>query len=161
VAVTISPLLRELVVRTTEIGMLDARDPVEQAMFALILAEFSRAETPAFNLSRPASEAMRRAADLIAAGAPEAESVSALAMAVGLGLRAFERRFAAETGLSPGRWRQQHALLAGLERIAAGHPVKAVAADAGYASPSAFIAAFRKTFGVTPSRYFAVASSAL
>ena len=38
--------------------------------------------------------------------------------------------------------------------VPSGAPVKAVAADAGYATPSAFIAAFRKTFGVTPARYF-------
>ena len=128
-------------------------------MFRLILDEFRRSDTPAYNLPRPTSGAMRRAADLIAAGAPQATSVAGLAAAVGLGTRAFERRFAAETGLPPGRWRQQHALLAGLVRIAAGAAVKVVAADAGYASPSAFIAAFRKTFGVTPSRYFAAASS--
>ena len=73
--------------------------------------------------------------------------------------RVFERRFSAETGLSPGRWRRHCALLVGLERIAAGAAVKAVAADAGYASSSAFIAAFHKAFGVTPARYFAATES--
>jgi len=37
-AMTVSPLLRELIVRTTQLGMLDPRDPVEQAIFTLILA---------------------------------------------------------------------------------------------------------------------------
>jgi AraC-like DNA-binding protein len=32
--------------------------------------------------------------------------------------------------------------------------LKATAAQAGYASASAFIAAFRKTFGTTPGSYF-------
>jgi len=160
-AVMVSPLLRELIVRTTEIGMLDPRDPAEQAIFALLLAEFRRSDRPAYNLPRPKSEAMRRAADLITAGAPEAETTAGLAAAIGMGIRAFERRFATETGLSPGRWRQQHHLIAALERIAGGAPVKSVAADAGYASPSAFIAAFHKTFGVTPARYFADGASGL
>jgi AraC-like DNA-binding protein len=159
-AMSVSPLLRELVVRTTEIGMLDPREPAEQAIFTLLIAELRPADTPAFDLARPESEAMRRAADLIEARAPESRSTDRLAAAVGVGPRALERRFTAETGLSPGRWRQQHVLLAALEQIAAGRPVKIVAADAGYASPSAFIAAFRKSFGVTPARYFADGAAA-
>jgi AraC-like DNA-binding protein len=159
-AMTVSPLMRELILRTTQIGMLDPRDPTEQAMFTLLVAELRPSDTPAFDLARPKSEAMRRAADLIEARSPHAEATSRLAAAVGVGPRALERRFAAETGLSPGRWRQQHVLLAALEHIAAGRPVKIVASDAGYASPSAFIAAFRKSFGVTPARYFAGAVAA-
>jgi AraC-like DNA-binding protein len=159
-AMTVSPLLRELIVRTTEVGMLDPRDPAEKAIFTLLLAELRFSGAPAFNLARPASQAMRRAAELIEARAPQSQTTSRLAAAVGLGPRAFERRFAAETGLSPGRWRQQHVLLAALEQIAAGRPVKTVAAAVGYASPSAFIAAFRRSFGVTPARYFADGSAA-
>jgi AraC-like DNA-binding protein len=45
--------------------------------------------------------------------------------------------------------------MASLELIASGKPVKVAAAAAGFASPSAYVAAFRKTFGVTPARYFA------
>jgi AraC-like DNA-binding protein len=157
-AVSVSPLLRELILRTTRAGMLDLRDETEKALFTLILAEFRGSETPAFNLRRPTAPRLRRAADLIAEGAPQAQSITTLARAVGMGTRAFERRFVAETGLAPGRWRQRRALLAGLERIAAGAPIKSVADTAGYASPSAFIAAFRKTFGVTPGRYFSTPS---
>jgi AraC-like DNA-binding protein len=45
-------------------------------------------------------------------------------------------------------------MLGALERLAAGAPTKQVAADAGYATASAFIAAFRSLFGTTPGRYF-------
>jgi AraC-like DNA-binding protein len=75
-------------------------------------------------------------------------------MAVGLGARTLERRFHAETGMTLGRWRQQRMLLRGPERIAGGASVAAAATAAGYAAPSAFIAAFREAFGATPSRYF-------
>jgi AraC-like DNA-binding protein len=34
-----------------------------------------------------------------------------------------------------------------------GAPVTEAALDAGYQSPSAFIAAFKKAFGVTPARW--------
>jgi AraC-like DNA-binding protein len=40
-----------------------------------------------------------------------------------------------------------------LEPIATGAPIKAAATVAGYSSPSAFVAAFRKAFGTSPSRH--------
>lgn len=153
-AVTVSPLLRELILRATREMMLDGRDPVDAALALLIADEFRRSGAPPFDLPQPSGPATRRAAALIAAGAPEAASNAALARAAGVGLRTLERRFLAETGLSPGQWRRQHALLAALERLAGGEPIKAVAAEAGYATPSAFTAAFRAAFGTTPGRYF-------
>jgi AraC-like DNA-binding protein len=37
--------------------------------------------------------------------------------------------------------------------LSSGAPVTEAALDAGYQSASAFIAAFKRTFGVTPARY--------
>jgi AraC-like DNA-binding protein len=85
-------------------------------------------------------------------------SLSALAHAVGLGKRTLERRFVVETGLTVGRWRQQQVLLRALEALASGRSVKQVAFGAGYSSPSAFVAAFRKHLGATPGRYFSTAA---
>lgn len=151
----VSPLLRELILRATRETMLDRRDAAEAALATLILDEFRQGGAPPFDLPRPVSPALFRAAALIEAEAPEAATSAALARAVGLGTRTLERRFLAETGLTPGRWRRQHALLGALERLAAGAPIKQIAAAAGYATPSAFTAAFRAIFGTTPARYFA------
>ena len=155
-AVAVSPLLRELIVRATEIGTLDGRDPTEQAMATLIVAELRASDVSSFALPQPTGKATNLAAGLMASGSPQVASVAALARAVGLGTRTFERRFAAETGMTPGRWRQQQVLLLALEQLATGTSVKNVASAAGYGTPSAFIAAFRKSFGVTPARYFSV-----
>jgi AraC-like DNA-binding protein len=153
-AIAVSPLLRELVMRVMELGMLDERDPAEAAIALLIAEELAEADAPAFELPEPTSAPARRAAELILRGAPEAESSAELARAVGLGVRTLERRFRDETGMSPGAWRRQNWLLRAMERLAAGESVKNVAADTGYASPSAFVAAFREAFGTTPGRYF-------
>lgn len=154
VVVAVSPLLSALAVRAAALGALDRRDAIEGAMATLIVDEFRQAAMPPFSLPQPESEAPRRAAALIAAGAREAASVAALARAVGLGTRTLERRFRDETGMTIGRWRRHHALLGALEQVAAGTPVKAAAAAAGYAAPSAFVSAFRAAFGTTPGRYF-------
>ncbi|MGZ4691849.1 MAG: helix-turn-helix domain-containing protein [Acidimicrobiia bacterium] len=44
---------------------------------------------------------------------------------------------------------------AALPLLANGTAVSNVAREVGYANPSAFIAAFRRVFGVTPRAYFA------
>jgi AraC-like DNA-binding protein len=148
-ALAVSPLLRELIVRATAIGMLDGRDPTEAAIARLIVADLGEPGPPPFTLPEPTSPATVDAARLITE-----KGAAAVARTVGLGLRTLERRFLAETGMTLGRWRQQRMLLRGLERVAGGASVKDAAAAAGYRSSSAFVAAFRNAFGATPGRYF-------
>jgi AraC-like DNA-binding protein len=154
-ALFVSPLLRELIVRATELGMLDERDPVESSVARLIAAELTAglAPVPPFTLPSPSGPATLSAVRLIASDGPVL-STTRLARAVGLSTRTLERRFEAETGMTLGRWRQHRMLLCGLEHIAAGGSVAEAAVASGYASPSAYIAAFRKAFGATPGRYF-------
>jgi AraC-like DNA-binding protein len=68
--------------------------------------------------------------------------------------RTLARAFADTTGVPFGRWRTLLRLQAALEMLAAGQPVSRVAAKVGYETPSAFVAAFRRETGATPSRYF-------
>jgi AraC-like DNA-binding protein len=151
--ITVSPLLRELVLRTVAIGMLDQRDAVEHALAVVLLDAIRTAPVPPYGLPEPGSDATRRAVDRLFAGDPGSDTAT-IARAVGLSARTLERRFLAETGLSFGRWRRRGALLASLERLAGGASVKQAAASAGYATPSAFVAAFKGEFGETPGRYF-------
>jgi len=153
--VTVSALLRELILRITAMGMLDERDMTDAAIATVALEEFRRADVPPFTLPQPTTEMTRRAAALIINQTPRSMTVGRLAQAVGAGARTLERRFLAETGLSLGRWRRHHALLRALEHLAVGAPIKTVASATGYANSSAFIAAFRNFFGTTPARYFA------
>lgn len=51
------------------------------------------------------------------------------------------------------RWRTHVRLGAALPLLAEGRPVSRVARTVGYATPSAFLAAFRRTVGTSPGRY--------
>jgi AraC-like DNA-binding protein len=150
--IVVSALLRELILRTVEIGMLDERTPSHRAMARLILDEVRDLPTPSLDLPMPASGATRRAAEQILEG--PACQIAELARRVGLSSRTLERRFAQETGVTVGRWQRQAMLLDALRQLASGQTVKVVSQDAGYSSPSAFVSAFRSVFGVTPARYF-------
>jgi AraC-like DNA-binding protein len=55
---------------------------------------------------------------------------------------------------SGGRWRTTARLAAALPLLAAGTPVATTAHQVGYATPSAFVAAFRREIGTTPADYF-------
>jgi AraC-like DNA-binding protein len=152
--ISVSPLLKELILRAIGIAKLDRRHPIEAAIAALIVSELHLSGARSLCLQQPTGAAMCHAATLMTSRAPVAATVSSLAKAVGVGTRTFERRFFAETGMTPGRWRQQQAMLMGLELLASGTAIKAAAAQCGYTTASAFIAAFRKTFGTTPGNYF-------
>ncbi len=67
--------------------------------------------------------------------------------------RTLTRRFIAETGFTFTEWCQCVRLLRALELLADGRQGTAIALDLGYDNVSAFIALFRRVFGVTPGRY--------
>lgn len=75
--------------------------------------------------------------------------------ALGASEKTLRRILLRETGLTFRIWRQRLRLLGALEALGQGAAVTQVALNAGYQSTSAFIAAFREHFGVTPGDFFA------
>ena len=80
------------------------------------------------------------------------------AQRVGASERTLARLFEQDLGLTFGQWRQQMRLAHAAPLIARGLPLSRVAAELGYASQSAFSAMFKKTFGQSPSAFFAKTS---
>ena len=75
-------------------------------------------------------------------------------MLLGFSMRSLVRQFQADTGMTFRQWRRQARMLFALELLAAGQSTTQVALEVGYQTTSAFVAAFRETFGITPKRYF-------
>lgn len=67
--------------------------------------------------------------------------------------RTLARHFVAETGLTFQAWRQNLRLIASLGLLRAGVSVSTTALEMGYSTPSAFIFAFKKKFGLPPTGY--------
>ncbi|WP_245592637.1 helix-turn-helix transcriptional regulator [Actinomadura rifamycini] len=101
----------------------------------------------------PSNERVRAVADALLADPADRRSLDAHARAVGVSRRTLTRLFMQDTGMSFDRWRTHVRLRAALPILAEGHPVSHAAHLVGYATPSAFLAAFRRTVGTSPKRY--------
>ena len=71
----------------------------------------------------------------------------------GMSERTLNRQVQRHTGLTFRLWRLQHIFLVSIVQLSQGQSVKETAYAAGYCSPSAFIAAFKNIFGLTPADY--------
>jgi len=101
---------------------------------------------------------VRALADALAANPADRSTITQWAQRLALGERTLTRLIARETGLSFGRWRQQLHLLVAIRELAAGASVQRVSERLGYESVTAFITMFKKTLGLSPTRYFAARS---
>ena len=82
-------------------------------------------------------------------------SLAAFAQSASTSPRTLSRLFITETSLSFDRWRTGIRMWAALPLLADGEPVARVAHLVGYATASAFLAAFRRTVGMPPRSYIA------
>ena len=153
----LSPLARALVAHCAEWGGSDEPPSAyAETLFAALAAVTWRlAERPG-PVVVPAgrSPELRRALELTREGLGGRVRFEDLAAAVGLAPRSLARRFEDETGMT---WRavlRRMRVLRAIEELAAGDdPVTRIAFTVGYASLSAFNAAFRQLTGRTPSEY--------
>jgi AraC-like DNA-binding protein len=124
-----------------------------------------RAESVLYDLFRPAGQASievpwpvdpraRAVADALAADPADPRGLAAWGRHVGASARTLARAFQSDTGLGFQRWRTTLRLRAALPHLALGETIATAASRAGYQTPSAFVAAFRRETGVTPGAYF-------
>jgi len=149
--VSASPLMAEL------IGYLEdpALDGRRRANAEGVLVDILRpVAMTTIEVRMPADDRARQVADLISANLADGRTLAEWGRAVGASERTLARAFLADTGVSFGRWRTLLRLRAALGALAAGEPVGNVARHVGYDSDSAFVQAFRRETGVTPSTYF-------
>jgi AraC-like DNA-binding protein len=101
----------------------------------------------------PADPRARAFAERLLADPGAEASLAALARGSGASLRTLQRLFLNETSLSLEAWRGRARMQQAVVCLSSGGSVTSAALDAGYQSASAFIAAFKRAFGVTPARW--------
>lgn len=152
--INVTGLLRELILRASEIAADDPSAPVGTAMTDLILQELRQSRSAGLRLPEPKDVRLRRICEPLKENPADSRSLDEWSALAAASSRTLVRLFAKETGMSFTQWRQQARLLKALELLALGRPVNAVAYDVGYDSPSAFIEMFKRSLGQTPAKYF-------
>lgn len=147
-----SSLLREAVLRaaTWAAGPLDAPGA---RVAAVILDEIRSLPVEPLGLPLPRDARLQRIARALLHDPADARDLETWADWAATSSRTLSRRFVTETGFTFTAWRQRARLLRSLEMLAADVPVTAIALELGYATASAFISLFRRTFGATPAVY--------
>ena len=152
--VQVSELLRALLLRAIDLPVLYDPEGPDGRVMSLILDEIRASPVAPLHLPQGRDPRLRRVTEGLAENPADPRGLAAWARLAGASQRTLARLFEAETGLGFRAWRQQARLLEALTWLAAGRPVTTVALDLGYDSPSAFIAAFKRSLGTTPARYF-------
>lgn len=151
-ALTVSPLLRELLITYTALGT-DRSTPAGRRMRSVLLDQL--ATTTARPVHVPAARDSRLAAvcSLLEADPTDPRGLEALGREVGASGRTLTRLFREDMGMTFPQWRTQLRLYQALRLLAEGQPVTAVAQGCGFATASAFIDVFRRSLGHTPGTY--------
>ena len=150
---SISPLLRELIVRATELPVqYDETGPAGHVV-ALIVSELQGLQSLALQLPMPRDLRLRGLCQKLLDAPGDQRPLDAWAATINTSARTLARRFTSETGLSFGAWRQQARVLEAMGRLGGGAAVTEVAFDLGYESVSAFSAMFHRATGAPPSQF--------
>jgi AraC-like DNA-binding protein len=146
-----SGLLGKLVAHLSDTALsLEERKRAEAVLWDVMVPRPTTTLSPPL----PVDERARKVADGLLADVNDRRSLAAWGRDVGASARTLARRFVTETGMGFERWRSTARLAAALPILASGRSVGATAYQVGYASPSAFVAAFRREVGTTPADYF-------
>ena len=153
--VSVSPLMRELVMRAAQLPYLYPEDGPAGRLAALLLDEIAAAPVEMLHLPMPTDRRLRQMADMMMANPSDRGTMATWARRCGLSGRTLARLQTQQTGMSFGRWRQQMAIVLALKWLAGGASIQQVAADLGYEGAGSFITMFRKALGASPARYMA------
>ncbi|RSO31698.1 AraC family transcriptional regulator [Streptomyces sp. WAC 06725] len=150
----VGPLLRELIIAYSGPG---SRRTVEaRRLLAVLLDQLRHAPLQALHLPTPRDPRLVAVCAMLRADPADPRPLAGLGAAAGASERTLARLFRAELGMTFPQWRTQlrlHHALVLLTRDDPALSVTAIAHRCGWASASAFIDAFRRSFGHTPGAH--------
>lgn len=149
--VTLTPLTRELLMHALDIVPISLDTEEKRALITLLAEQLSNAPDAPLHLALPIDPVAKELA--LSIMSDPAVGLEEQLRGAGASRRTIERRFKSDTHMSLGQWRRRARILAAVSRLALGHSVTEVAVSAGYASPSAFVAAFRSELGSPPRAF--------
>ena len=154
-ALSVTPLLRELLIRSSRFPMLYPEGGMESHLITLLLDEIGAARAGNLHLPMPTDARLRKLVDRMMNEPTVRGTIQDWAQRAGLSERTLARLVTHQTGMSFGRWRQQLRIMLAVQWLAKGLSIQQVAGALGYESAGSFVTMFRKTLGTPPARYMA------
>lgn len=148
----VNALMRELILRITDWPSDEALTSPQQRLVATLFDELAAAQTAPLSLPMPHEKRLLTIAQALLDDPALPFSLDEWGTRVGASERTLARGFVRETSLTFAQWRTHCRLMVAQVRLAEGMPVTTVAHLIGYASDSAFIAMYRRFYGVPPGR---------
>jgi AraC-like DNA-binding protein len=152
--VNVSPLLKELILHACSLGSLRQRVERQRHLIEVIIDQFETIQRVPLQLPNPGDARAARVARALMENPGSRQTLTQIAKGSGASRRTVERLFQDELGMTFGKWRQQLRLMHAMRLLGEGSKVTHAALEAGYSTASAFIAAFRRALGTTPTLYF-------
>ena len=131
----------------------------ERRLAALLLDELRRAAPVRLGVDLPQEKRLRRLCEAVIDAPSRHATLAAWAAGTGASARTLTRLFRSELGTTFVQWRQQVLLARAVPLAARKVPMASIAAELGYASPSAFAAMVRRSVGAPPSRFLRASES--
>jgi len=152
--VNVPPLLRELILHACHLKALKKSIAWQHHLLQVFLDQLQSIQTVPLQLPNPSDARARRIAEALLADPSDRRPLAQICKTAGASKRTVERLFREDLGMTVGKWRQQLRLMQAMRLLAEGAKVTHAAMEAGYSTPSAFIAMFGKALGTTPAAYF-------
>ena len=122
-------------------------------LIEVIKLELQLAKSESFGVALPRTAQLGKLVDTLLEHPEDERGIDEWSQAIGMSRRTFTRKFTAETGSTFGQWKKALLLGKALDLLAEGSSVSETAYALGYSGPSAFVAAFRKRFGIPPGQF--------
>jgi len=151
--VNISPLIQQLILRATEIGVDYARDTPAWRIMMVILDELHSLAPEPMHLPLPVDPRLKVINVALQADPANDLTLADWAGKTGASERTLARLFVAEIGMTFGAWRERIRLMCATRLLIEGDSVTNVALDVGYKNTSAFIAMFKRNLDQTPAQF--------
>ena len=150
---SVTPLARELILAVAALpAAYDEQGPPGR-LVTVLLDQLATLPEAAYSLPWPQDPRLAAICQALTDSPDDNRTAKDFAKTAGMTERTLGRLFQAQTGLTFGGWRRRSRLLTALSLLESGKNVTATAIECGYDSTSAFIAAFRAAFGVTPGAF--------
>ena len=150
---TVSPLLRELITALAHEPMDYTGDKRSEQIAELICSELNRAAALPLNIPLPRDTRLQQVCQQLLIDPSITLSLEQFADQTAASSKTLARLCMNELGMSFSVWRRRVRFAKALELLGRDQPMKRVARECGYESPSAFTFAFRKEFGASPTEF--------